>query len=53
MPKNRSKITLSVPFIKNYSASDNDESQEESKADIFCTLFSSVANNLKRKTIKI
>ena len=26
---------------------------QKSKADIFCTLFSSVANNLKRKTIKL
>ena len=51
--KNGSKITSSVPFIKDYSASDNDESQQKSKADIFCTLFSSVANNLKRKTIKL
>ena len=53
IPKNGSKITSSVPFIKDYSASDNDESQQKSKADIFCTLFSSVANNLKRKTIKL
>ena len=53
IPKNGSKITSSVPFIKDYSASDNDESQQKSKADIFCTFFSSVANNLKRKTIKL
>ena len=53
IPKNGSKITSSVSFIKDYSASDNDESQQKSKADIFCTFFSSVANNLKRKTIKL
>ena len=53
IPKNGSKITSSVPFIKDYSASDNDESQQKSKADIFCTFFSSVANNLKVKTIKL
>ena len=53
IPKNGSKITSSVPFIKDYSASDNDESQQKSKADIFCTFFSSVANNLKRKAIKL
>ena len=51
--KNGNKITSSVPFIKDYSASDNDEIQQKSKADIFCTFFSSVANNLKRKTIKL
>ena len=53
IPKNGSKITSSVSFIKDYSASDNDESRQKSKADIFCTFFSSVANNLKRKTIKL
>ena len=53
MPKNGSKITLFVHFIKDYSASDNDEGQQKSKADIFCTFFSSVANNLRRKTIKL
>ena len=53
IPKNGSKITSSVPFIKDYSASDNDESQHKSKADIFCMFFSSVANDLKRKTIKL
>ena len=53
IPKNGSKITSSVHFIKGYSTSDNDESQQKSKADIFCTFFSSVANNLKRKTIKL
>ena len=53
IPKNGSKITSSVPFIKDYSASDNDESQQKSKPDIFCTFFSSAANNLKRKTIKL
>ena len=53
IPKNESKITLSVPFIKDYSASDNNKSQQKSKADIFCMFFSSVANNLKCKTIKL
>ena len=53
IPKNRSKKTSSVSFIKDYSASDNDESQQKSKADIFCTFFSSVANNLKCKMIKL
>ena len=53
IPKNGSKITSSVPFIKDYSASDNDESQQKSKADIFCTFFSSVANNVKHKAIKL
>ena len=53
IPNNGSKITSSVPFIKIYSASDNDESQQKSKPDIFCTFFSSAANNLKRKTIKL
>ena len=53
IPKNGSKITSSVHFIKGYSTSDNDESQQKSKADMFCTFFSSVANNLRRKTIKL
>ena len=53
IPNNGSKITSSVHFIKDYSASDNDEGQQKSKADIFCTFFSSVANNLRRKTIKL
>ena len=53
IPKNESKITSSVPFIKDYSAGDNNESQQKSKADIFCTFFSSVTNNIKRKTIKL
>ena len=53
IPNNGSKITSSAPFIKDYSASDNDESQQKSKAGIFCTFFSSVANNLKGKAIKL
>ena len=53
IPKSKSKITSSAPFIKDYSVSDNDESQQKRKANIFCTFFSSVANNLKRKTIKL
>ena len=53
IPKNGSRITSSVPFIKDYSASDNEESQQKNKADIFCTFFSSEANNLKRKAIKL
>ena len=52
-PKSGKKISSSVPFIKNYGISDNNESQRKSEADIFCTIFSSVANNLKRKTIKL
>ena len=51
--KNGNKITSSVPFIKDYSASDNDEIQQKSKADIYCTFFSYVANNVKRKAIKL
>ena len=53
IPKSKSKITSSAPFIKDYSVSDNDESQQKRKANIFCTFFSFVANNLKCKTIKL
>ena len=46
---------MSVPFIKDYSASDNDKSQEESKADIFCTLFLPwlIILNVKRSKFEI